>query len=82
MNGGTYPVSSTHGFVNFASPYPQRFLEMVATTKIEPAAGLYESTAYVDAIAGSAATCIPAQPNPMITIAFNHCQHQCDERDI
>lgn len=37
-------------------------------TKIEPATGLYESMAYVEAIAGSAATWMPVQVHPTITI--------------
>ena len=34
---------------------------MVIDTKTAPATGLYESTAYVEAIAGKAATWMPAQ---------------------
>ena len=37
-------------------------------TKMEPATGLYESMAYVEAIAGRAATWMPVQVHPTITI--------------
>lgn len=56
MSGGRYPASTIHGVMNLLKPYPHRFLLMVTVTKIVPATGLYESTAYVDTMAGSAAT--------------------------
>jgi hypothetical protein len=59
--GGMYPDLMIQGVMNFEKPYPQTFLLTVIATKIEPATGLYESMAYVDEIAGSAATWMPAQ---------------------
>jgi hypothetical protein len=60
MIGGIYPDLMIHGVINLLNPYPQRFLLMVIETKIAPVTGLYESTAYVDAMDGRAATWIPA----------------------
>lgn len=54
--GGIYPDSMIHGVTNLLNPYPQRFLLMVMETKIPPVTGLYESTAYVETIAGRPAT--------------------------
>ena len=55
--------------MNSANPYPHTFLFTVIATISEPATGLYESTLYVVAIAGKAATWMPAQVYPMITMA-------------
>ena len=66
--GGTYPASMIHGVMNFEKPYPQTFLLTVMETKMLPATGLYESMAYVEAIDGSAATWMPVQAQPMITM--------------
>ena len=68
MIAGTYPSLTVHGVTSLESPYPQRFLLMVMATKIEPATGLYESTAYVEDMAGRAATWIPAQVKPIMTV--------------
>ena len=56
MIGGMYPDSIIHGVTNLLKPYPQRFLLTVTDTKMDPVTGLYESTAYVEAMAGRAAT--------------------------
>ena len=54
--GGMYPDLMIHGVTNLLKPYPQRFLLTVIDTKIDLVTGLYESTAYVEAMAGRAAT--------------------------
>ena len=59
MIGGIYPLLMIQGVINLEKPYPHTFLLMVTETKIEPATGLYESTAYVEAMAGRAATWMP-----------------------
>jgi hypothetical protein len=69
--GGIYPLLRIQGVMNFEKPYPHTFLLTVMATKMEPATGLYESTAYVEEIGGSAATWIPAHVYPIITITYS-----------
>ena len=51
-------------------------------TKIEPVTGLYESTAYVDAMDGRAATWIPAHVYPIMTIIYRREKSVNDQTNL